>query len=268
MSLLIVAIAAVLGALMGGLVNACVLRTKKGLAFTIGRKKCSTCAMPLALADHVPIASYLRLKGKCRRCSSVMPWQYLAVEVVLAALFALFAYHAFVASVLPSFVAALPLTGEPLGLFVRNAIVATLFVPIFMFDLRSSIIPDRLTIPAIIIALLMNAALGMNTADMLLGGLAIGSFFAVQMLASRGAWVGGGDVRMGLLIGFLLGFKLGLVALLLAYALGSIVGIWLIMSGRRNLHSHVPFGTFMVLGALVAMFVGEQILTWYVAFFR
>ncbi len=259
-------LAGVLGILAGGLVNAFLLRTRDGLKFTFGRTKCITCARPMALADHVPIVSYLRLKGKCRRCSAVIPWQYPAVEAVMAILFAAFAFRAFGGDV-PSFVELTPWYGEPLALFIRDCIMAMLLIPIFMFDFRASIIPDRLSIPAMVMALLLNLSLGADPNNLLLGGLGIGSFFAIQYLASRGTWVGGGDIRMGMLIGFLLGFELGLVALLLSYVLGSIAGIYLILSGKRELHSHVPFGTFLVVGTFVAMFWGERIMNWYLGFF-
>lgn len=263
----IILLATLFGVLSGGLVNACLLRTRDGLAFTFGRKKCVTCARPMAIADHVPIVSYLRLKGKCRRCSAVIPWQYVAIEVVMGLLFAAFAYRAFSDGNLPDFVSTYPWYGERFALFIRDAIMAMLLIPIFMFDYRASVIPDRLSIPAIIIALLMNMALGADVNTMLLGGLGIGSFFAVQFLASRGTWVGGGDIRMGLLIGFLLGFELGLVALLLSYVVGSIAGVYLIMTSKRDMHSHVPFGTFLVLGTFVSMFWGEAIMNWYLGFF-
>ncbi|MCR4312382.1 MAG: prepilin peptidase [Candidatus Uhrbacteria bacterium] len=268
MSIVLIIIGAgLLGVLAGGLVNACLLRTRDGLAFTFGRKKCVTCARPMAIADHVPVASYIRLKGKCRRCSAVIPWQYPAVELAIGLLFAGFAYMAWTGVAVPTYVELSPWYGEPLAFFIRNAIMAMLLVPIFMFDFRASVIPDRLSIPAVVIALLMNLALGASSSDLLLGGLGLGSFFAVQFLASRGTWVGGGDVRMGLLIGFLLGFELGLVALLLSYVLGSLAGLYLIMSGKRELHSHVPFGTFLVIGTFAAMFWGEPLLDWYLGFF-
>lgn len=264
---LIAIIAGIAGILAGGLVNAFLLRTRDGLAFTFGRRKCVTCARPVALADHVPILSYLKLRGRCRRCTAVTPWQYPAVEVVLGILFAIFAVRSLTGYGVPDFVSLSPWYAEPLALFIRDAIMAMLLIPIFMFDYRASIIPDRLSVPAMIVALLMNMALGAPATDLLLGGLAIGSFFAAQYLASRGTWVGGGDIRMGMVIGFLLGLKLGVVALLLSYVLGSLAGIYLIVSGRRHLHSHVPFGTFLVLGIFFTLLWGERLYDWYIGFF-
>ena len=72
---------------------------------------------------------------------------------------------------------------------------------------------------------------------------------------------------MGLVMGFLLGVNLGIVALFSAYVLGAIVGIGLILFGRKTLKSHVPFGTFLATGTLIAMIWGQDILNWYLGFF-
>ena len=259
-----VIIAAVLGLAAGALINICLLRTKEGLAFTFGRRACVRCAQPTAWLDHVPLLSYFALKGKCRSCSAVIPWQYAAIEIVMAALFAGFMYQALTGYGVPAFVSSYPLHGEPLAFFMRNAVLAMLLVPVFIFDYRASVIPDRLSIPAVTIALLVNIVLGADVTQFLLAGLVYGSFFAVQYLASKGAWVGGGDIRIGLVIGFLLGLHLGLVALLLSYILGSLGGAYLLITKRRKLQSHVPFGTFMVIAIFATIFWGECLFDWYV----
>ena len=73
---------------------------------------------------------------------------------------------------------------------------------------------------------------------------------------------------MGMLIGFLLGPSLGVVALLLSYIAGAIIGLGLLVSKKRNMASHVPFGTFMVMGTIVTMLWGQRILDWYLGFFN
>ncbi len=118
-----------------------------------------------------------------------------------------------------------------------------------------------------IAAILCNVALGVPVTAILLGGFLLGGFFALQYLLSHGKWVGGGDIRMGMLMGFLLGPWVGLVALLISYIAGAIVGTGLLLSRRRQLGSHVPFGTFMAIGTVIALLWGNQILDWYLGFF-
>ena len=114
-----------------------------------------------------------------------------------------------------------------------------------------------------IIALSLNAVMGVDPLTMLFGGFLLGAFFAIQYIVSRGTWVGGGDIRLAMVMGFLLGPELGIFALLTAYAIGAILGMYLIFFKRRDLRSHVPFGTFMVIGTFLALFFGNSVVSWY-----
>jgi prepilin signal peptidase PulO-like enzyme (type II secretory pathway) len=252
--------ALVAGLLAGGIANARVMRTKESLIFTTARS-CSICAQPAHPKELLPIFGYFAVKGRCHRCKEVIPWQYPATEAVFAALFVIFAARAMGlwGFEIPAFVS----SDETFLLFVRDALMATALILIFVFDYRAYIIPDRLTIPAMVVAILANVALGIPVPSILLGGFLLGGFFAVQFLMSQGRWVGGGDIRMGMLMGFLLGPWLGVVALLVSYVVGAIAGVFLLLSKKRELGSHVPFGTFMALGTIVAMLWGQQILDWY-----
>jgi prepilin signal peptidase PulO-like enzyme (type II secretory pathway) len=213
----------------------------------------------------LPIFGYFAVKGRCHRCKAVIPWQYPATEAAFALLFVVFAARA-----LSLWGFELPVSAaadEAFLLFVRDALIASALVLIFVFDYRAYIIPDRLTIPAMIAAIVCNVALGIPVVPILLGGFLIGGFFAIQFLMSKGRWVGGGDIRMGMLMGFLLGPWLGVVALLLSYISGAVAGVFLLASKKRGMGSHVPFGTFMALATVVTMLWGQQLMDWYLGFF-
>lgn len=259
--LLILLVAGILGLMCGAFVNVFMLRTPDGLEFTAGRRKCVTCARPMHAKDHFPLISYIVLQARCRACKSVIPWQYPALEVAMAALFMGFAYQIVTQDPgVPFFARDV---GDAIGLFARNGLIAMLLLPIFMFDYRASVIPDRLSVPAMIIALSLNAVLGMDPVNMLFGGFLLGAFFAIQYFASRGTWVGGGDIRMAMVMGFLLGPELGIFALLVAYTIGALIGVYLVFGRRQDLRSHVPFGTFMVIGTFIALFFGISVVGWY-----
>ncbi len=183
-------IALALGLVCGAFVNTFLLRTPDGLRFTAGKRKCVTCARPMHAKDHFPLISYLVLQAKCRACKSIIPWQYPALEIVMGLLFMGFAWQ------ILSGDAGIPFFAREhqdlFALFIRNGLVTALLLPIFMFDWRASIIPDRLSIPAMIVVLTLNFAMGADPSIMLFGGFALGSFFAIQYLVSRGTWVGGG----------------------------------------------------------------------------
>ena len=255
-------LAGLLGLLVGAVMNAKILRSEESMSFTTNRR-CGVCAIPTSSVEMLPIAGYMAMRGRCRSCKAVVPWQYPATELAVGILFGLFAARALLHVELPGFV----LPNEVLVLFVRDALMTCALALVFMFDYRASVIPDRVTIPAIIVALIFNLWLGMDVGMMLLGGLIIGGFFAIQYLLSSGKWVGGGDIRMGLLMGFLLGPILGIVGLFLSYVFGAIIGIGLILTKRRTIDSHVPFGTFLALATFVCMLFGERLVNWYASFF-
>lgn len=255
--------AGILGLLVGAIMNAKVMRTRDSMEFTNGRA-CSVCAVPVKKSEMLPIVGYMAMKGRCGKCLSVVPWQYPATELALGILFGLFAARALYHLGVPEFV----MPGEEWLLFIRDAAMSAALVMVFMFDYRASVIPDRVTIPAMIVAIVLNVILGMPVLELLLGGLVVGGFFAIQLILSRGRWVGGGDVRMGMLMGFILGPILGIVGLFLSYVSGAFVGVILLLTKKRSMDSHVPFGTFLALATFAAMFFGDQLVNWYLNLLR
>lgn len=258
----IVIIVSLLGIVVGSFLNVVVFRVRDNEPLT-GRSKCRTCLEPVAVLDLVPVVSFFALKGRCRKCSSVIEWQYPVVELVMGVAFGLLCIRAILGIAIPSFIT----DDELILLFIRDAIVACFLMIIFVYDFRYSYILDKFSLPAILLAFMINASLGMSVEWMLLGGLVLGAFFAFQFLVSRGEWVGGGDIRMGMLMGVYLGLELGAVALFLSYVLGAIIGIFLIVFRHRKPESHVPFGTFMTLATFATLFFGQTLLEWYLGFF-
>src|SRR3989338_9818742 len=161
----IIAVAGVLGLVCGVFVNIFMLRTPDGLEFTAGRRKCVTCARPMHAKDHFPLISYIVLQGRCRLCKSVIPWQYPALEIAMMLLFMGFAYQ--IVTQDPNIPYFARDASDAMGLFLRNGLLAMLLLPIFIFDFRASIIPDRLSVPAMIIALALNAVMGVEPLAML-----------------------------------------------------------------------------------------------------
>lgn len=229
-----------------------IFRVHEGEQVVRGRSKCMKCEQPLGPRDLVPVLSYLALKGRCRRCKAVVSWQYPVIELVTGVLFVgLYLLH-----------------GWEL-VFVRDAVFVSYLIIIFVYDLRHMLILDKFTIPAMIFAVLVNLWLGLVPAwSMLLGGVVLASFFWIQLLISQGKWVGGGDIRMGALMGFMLGLTHGAVGLFLAYVLGGLVGAYLLVTRKVDRKTPIPFGTFMAVGALAMLLVGDSIIGWYLGLFR
>ncbi len=226
---------------------------------TKGRSHCGNCTKTLKGHHLIPVLSWLGLRGKCGHCKRRLPFTYLLFEAGLGfALVLLFARHfGFELGVLEA---------DPFAwsLFLRDLFFTLLFALLFAYDLFHQLLPDRITIPAIVIALVWNLTLGFGLADLALGGVVIGGFFALQFFFSRGRWVGGGDIRMGVLLGMLLGLAGGAEALFLAYILGAGIAIVMLLSGIATRKTMIPFGTFLALAGYVVLLWGRALLALFV----
>jgi prepilin signal peptidase PulO-like enzyme (type II secretory pathway) len=136
-------------------------------------------------------------------------------------------------------------------------------IVIFIYDLRWYLILDIVTLPACLIVFILNLILGFNLWNLLISGIIGGSFFLIQFVISKGKWIGGGDIRLGLLIGLTLGWPGVLTAIIISYFIGSIVGLGLIAAGKKQWGSEVPLGVFLTVGAIITLFWQTQILNWY-----
>ncbi|MDP2684070.1 MAG: prepilin peptidase [bacterium] len=242
-----IALVAILGLVVGSFLNAVIYRLHKKVSFLRGRSYCPWCKHDLSAKDLVPLFSYLFLKGKCRYCQKKISWQYPLVEFGTMAVFLLLFWQ----------------FGLTLDFFVY-LIYASILIIIFVYDLRYYLILDKVSLPAIVIAIILSVfILNISAIDILIGALIGGGFFLLQFYISRGKWIGGGDIRLGVVMGAMLGFPGILVALFAAYVLGSIVGIFLIIGKKKKWKSQVPFGTFLSFATLLTFIFGEFVIEYY-----
>lgn len=254
-----------LGLGVGSFVNAWVYRIHAQKGILMERSECPHCHRQLAVLDLIPVVSFFLLNGRCRFCHRSISWHYPVVELIVAALFVMVTMHHF--SLSPG----LALQPRDLGLsqalftVLRDYFVIAFFATLFICDLRYYILPDRVSLPGIVLVGGLNLWIGMPWTSLALGALIGGGFFAAQFFLSKGEWVGGGDIRLGVLMGVLLGPALTLVALFIAYIVGAIVGVALVLFKQKTLSSIVPFGTFLTGSTLVALLFGNVILQWYLS---
>lgn len=255
----------ILGAVVGSFLNVVILRLKSGEKISGWRSHCPHCRQDLAPADLVPIVSFIFCRGRCRYCRKNISWQYPLVEIATALLFGLFFW---------SNLNRLSLSADPMSWLnnsdfilavIRDLVFASALLVIFVYDLRWYLILDRVTVPAMIFAALINLILGFTWQSLIAGAVIGGGFFALQFVASSGKWIGGGDVRMGVVMGLMVGWPNILVALFAAYLIGALVAVTLIIGKRKKAKSQLPFGTFLALGTIVAMLWGQDIINWYLS---
>ena len=239
-------IVALVGLVVGSFLNVVIARLPAGRSLWAPRSACPVCDTPIAWHDNIPVLSFLLLRGRCRACGVGISWRYPIVEVGTAVLF-LAAYGHF--GLGPDFA-------------VAALLLATL-VAVTGIDLDHQIIPDKITLPGILTGVLASLATGrVSWSDSLLGIALGGGVFFVIILASGGG-MGGGDMKLGAMLGAFLGWKVTIVAIFVAVAVGGVAGVAVLASGRKGRKDPIPFGPFLAVGGAVALFWGSRLLTWY-----
>lgn len=219
-----------------------------------GRSHCPACQKTLGFQHLIPIVSFLVQGGKCAHCNAAISYSYPLLEVIMGLLFMAVGFQYGVEGL-----------SWPL---LYMLVVMFVFVVMSVYDLKYMEIPDEVSLPAIGAALLVSVFWGfpVHIVDGLLGAGGILLFFGLQIVVSRGRWIGLGDLRIGALMGLILGWQLSLVALFFSYVLGSVIAGVVAFAQRKSLRTEVPFGPFLTLGFLVALFWGRAILEWYLGF--
>lgn len=260
----------VLGLALGSFVNALVWRvreqetpskrSKREYSVLWGRSMCPHCHHMLAARDLAPVISWLLLKGRCRYCKNLIHRQYPLVEIFTAVLLVL-SYIAW------------PYTwgGEGVFRFAMWVPILVLLVALFIYDLRWMLLPDRLT--AVFVGLVALQLFGVavlyqggivSIRDALLAVLPLGAFFYVLFQASSGRWIGGGDVKLGFGLGLLAGnIASALLILFLASAIGTVISSILMVTNKASRKTQLPFGPFLIAGAIIVQLWGSVILSWY-----
>jgi len=267
----------VFGTICGSFLNCVIYRLEIGESFLKGRSYCPHCKHVLTWQDLIPIFSFLILKGKCRYCHQKISWQYPLVELATGILFVSTLIYFFSKTSILVNSAMTELTS------IYYLVIACFLIIIFVYDLKHYIIPDKVIYPAIAIAFLYQLFkiwdLGFvpnfefrisnfqTLANPLLSAFLASLFFLMIVLISQGKWMGVGDIKLAFLMGLILSFPNILVALFLAFFIGAIIGIGLIIARKKTLKSEIPFGPFLVSGTFLALFFGQKILDWYLNLF-
>lgn len=272
MNYLLILFISIFGAIIGSFLNVVVIRY--GSKFLIkSRSKCFSCGYLLKFQDLVPILSFLSIRGRCRYCRSRISIQYPLVEFFTALIFLLIYLRS--------------------GLNIETIfywIVWSIFVVIFVYDIKHKIIPDGMvysliflgalrvvvffvTNPVEFVKLLFLPDIGLGALLVILSGPILFFPFAFLWFISQGKWMGFGDAKLALALGWLFGFVGGLSAVIFGFWLGSIVGLGLIFLSKINISylswkfknltikSEIPFAPFLILGAAIVFFLNINILS-------
>lgn len=260
-----------LGLCFGSFVNALVYRLHeqddepkaKDLSILKGRSMCPNCKHELAAKDLIPVLSWVQLRGKCRYCGK--RFDDTPVTELLVPILFVFSYVFWPSStfyLLPSI-----LFGLWLALIVG-------FVALAIYDIRWYLLPNKIVFPLQAIAgvfAVISIAVFPDTHSFwqLVFGLVFsaGLFWAIYTV-SKGKWIGFGDVKLAVVIGLILGRgDLALLMLFVASALGSLIAIPMLITGKANRSTRLPFGPFLIFASIVTYLFGSSLIAWYTSRF-
>jgi leader peptidase (prepilin peptidase) / N-methyltransferase len=232
------------GLALGSFLNVVAARVPRGESVARGRSACMSCRAPISWYDNVPLVSYLRLRGRCRSCGARIGLRYPAVELVTAGLAA----------------ACVLAFGLSLDALVA-AFFCVILVAISAIDLEHRIIPNLIVVPSAAIVLAANSLLDPSL-EWLLAALGCSAFLFLAVLAYP-AGMGMGDVKLALLLGAALG-RTAPVALMVGMLAALVPSAFMfVRHGRAARKMGIPFGPFLALGGVVALFVGDRLLDLY-----
>jgi len=241
----------IFGLIIGSFLNVVIFRIDDLKSILTTRSQCRSCQKTIAWYDLIPLLSFFLLRSKCRNCGEKISIQYPLVEGFTGLLFG-YLYLMYGLS----------------WSWVFYALVFSILLVIFVYDLKTLTVPEVIVWVAVVLALLGGAYFGGFTLlSQIFGGIVGGGFLFLLVYFSKEKWMGWGDVKIGLILGLLTGYPNAIFALFFAFILGSIVGLGLIYFQRKTLKTAIAFAPFLIFSTLFSLTYGQILIHWYLNLF-
>lgn len=247
---MLVAYAAVLGLIIGSFLNVVVWRVPRGESLVRPPSHCPRCDAPIAPRDNIPVLSWLLLRGKCRHCGEPISPRYPLVELLTGAVFGGLAARVGLHWALPAFL-----------------YFGAICVALALIDLDHKRLPNAITLPSYVVGLVLLGGATLldhephRMVRVLAGMAALYAFyFLLVLIYPKG--MGWGDVKLSGVLGMYLAY-LGVAPLvvggILGFAFGGVFGALALVLGKATRKTMLPYGPFMIAGALVGVWWGQAI---------
>lgn len=240
----------ILGLVFGSFANVVIYRLPRGKSIVSPGSQCPSCGKNILWYDNIPLLSYILLKGRCRFCKAKIHYRYFVVELLSGLLFLLLYLKSGVSVTLPVYI-----------IFVLSVLI------IGFIDIDTYLISDVIVLPGIVLGFLFSAIFPQMHYDLtragsilysfagILSGAGILIFLAIiGKLLFRKEAMGGGDIKLLAMIGAFLGWKCVFITIFFASLLGTIISLILIGMKKKKIDDYVPFGPYLGLGSVVALF--------------
>ncbi|OAA86982.1 prepilin peptidase [Clostridium ljungdahlii] len=238
----------IFGTIIGSFLNVCIYRIPMQESIVYPPSHCTNCGNRIKWYDLIPIVSYAILRGKCRNCREKISKKYPIVESITGLLY-LMLYMRFGISIDT----------------VKYVVFISILIVIGVIDFNTTDIYFKITIIGVISAFVFLGIYyynGLPVKTYIYGGIAGGGLLVLIILITKGG-MGWGDAEICLVCGLFLGLKFTFVMLFLSFIIGAIVGLILILSGKKSRKDYIPFGPFIVLASIITVFCGQNIVNWY-----
>jgi len=241
------------GLIWGSFLNVVIYRLPRNLSLILPPSSCPHCGKRIKMHENIPLISYLFLGGKCSACKAKISLSYPLVEVLTPLCFLwLYAHNNFSLH------------------FFASCVFVSALIALGFIDYAHQILPDHITLPGLVLALIYSLFRGdMNLTGALIGAV-VGAatlllIYSVYYILRKKEGLGMGDVTMMLMVGAFLGWKQTFLTLILASFGGALIGIGLILFTKKDVQHALPFGTFLAPAAFVALLYGPQIIAAYLS---
>ena len=239
------------GLCVGSFLNVCIFRIPESKSLVSPPSTCPSCNTAIRFYDNIPVLSYMLLRGRCRACKKSISLRYPLIELMTGLLWML-CYLKY---------------GLTVECIIYIIFLSTLVVITFI-DIDHRIIPDKISLPGIpvfFIAALFIPEIGWKNSvlGILLGGGSLLLVAEAYHLITKQEGMGGGDIKLLAMIGALIGWKGVFFTVFASSAIGTLVGVIVMIITRNNMKLAVPFGPFLAFGAGLYVFLGEAIIRWY-----
>ena len=237
------------GLIIGSFFNVVIYRLPRGESVIIPPSHCPSCNTRLKAVDLIPVLSYIIYRGKCRYCGVKISLQYPIVELLTAILY-LSVYIKF---------------GFSLEGFIYLFLISLLIIISFI-DLNEKIIPNLLSYSGIIIGLILSLIFNHISFISAILGLIIPSLLLLIIALIFQGGMGIGDVKLVGMIGTFTGYLYPMIGIFIGALVGSIIFLPLLMTGKIDKKTRIPFGPLISLGTVIMILFGERLIDLYWSF--